>query len=131
LFTLDSGYRFVWLDSGGPITSQLQTVMATVRSTNLAMVGYQVQSFPRFQVPVTMALVQLFNPDLFLPAHHDELLLTLDGKNVTALPDMATEPLLLAIRESMPKTRTAAPLYRTPVCINTRNGDFSVGGRES
>lgn len=128
LFTLDSGFRFVWLDSGGPITPQLQAVMARVRSTNFAIVGYQVQSFPRFQVPVTMSLVQLFNPDLFVPAHHDELLLSLDGKNLTALPDMATEPLLLAIREAMPKIRTAAPLYRTPVCINTRNGAFSVGG---
>ena len=37
------------------------------------------------------ALVELFNPDLFFPAHHDELLTSLDGKSLLDLPDMATE----------------------------------------
>ena len=104
LFTFDSGYRLMWLDSGGPITPTLQAAMETIKSTNLAIVGYNVQAFPRFQVPVTVQLVELFNPDLFFPAHHDELLSSLDGKSLLALPDMATEPLFLAIRDLLPKT---------------------------
>jgi hypothetical protein len=127
LFTFDSGYRLMWLDSGGPITPTLQAAMETIKSTNLAIVGYQVQAFPRFQVPVTMQLVELFNPDLFFPAHHDELLSSLDGKSLILAPDMATEPLFLAIRDSLPKTRMVSALYRTPVLVDIRNGEFSVG----
>src|SRR5260370_30812267 len=96
--------------------------MEEIKSTNLAIVGYTAQWLPRFQVPVTLSLVKLFNPDLFLPAHHDELLSSLDGTSLFALPDMATEPLFLAIRDSMPKTKTVSGLYRQPVCINIRNG---------
>lgn len=128
LFTFDSGYRLLWLDSGGPITPYLQAAMDAIKSTNLAIVGYNVQAFPRFQVPVTLSLIKLFNPDLFLPAHHDELLTSLSGTSLLVLPDMATEPLFLAIRESMPKTKTVSGLYRQPVCVNIRNGAFSMGG---
>jgi hypothetical protein len=117
LFTFDSGYRMVWLDSGGPITSQLRAVMSRVGKTNLAIASYTVQGIPPLQVPVTMALVNLFQPDLFMPCHHDEIIL-LPFKAV--LPDMATEPLRMAIRDTLPNTRSIAPLYRAPVVINTR-----------
>ena len=127
LFTFDSGYRLMWLDSGGPITPTLQAAMETIKSTNLTIVGYNVQAFPRFQVPVTVQLVELFNPDLFFPAHHDELLSSLDGKSLLALPDMATEPLFLAIRDLLPKTSVVSALYRTPVLVDIQNGEFSVG----
>jgi hypothetical protein len=127
LLTFDSGYRVMWLNSGGPITDTLRSAMARLRSTNLAMVGYNVQSFARFQVAPTLALAQLFNPDLFLPAHHDELLTSIDGKNLTVLPDMATEPLFIAMRDVLPRTQTISPIYRTPVLIDTRNGAFRMG----
>lgn len=126
LFTFDTGYRLLWLDSGGPITPTLQAAMDTLKSVNLAIVGYNVQDFPRFQVPVTLNLVNLFNPDIFFPAHHDELVSSLDGQHALILPDMATEPLFLAIREALPKTRTVSGLYRTPVFVDIRNGTFSV-----
>jgi hypothetical protein len=125
LFTFDNGYRLLWLDSGGPITPQLRTVMERVRHTNLAIVAYTVQGLPRVQIGVTLPLVNLFSPDLYLPAHHDELFFT----NQAVLPDMATEPLFMAIRDTLPHTRYASPLYRTPVCINIRTGEFSVGPR--
>lgn len=125
VFTFESGYRMVWLDSAGPITPYLQAAMETIKSTNLAIVGYTAQGFPRFQLPVTLSLVNLFNPDLFLPAHHDEFLFSRDGKSLVAFSDMATEPLFLAMRDSMPKTRTFSGLYRTAVCININNGKIA------
>jgi Adenylate and Guanylate cyclase catalytic domain len=129
LFTFDSGYRLMWLDSAGPITPTLQAAMETIQSTNLAIVGYQAQDFPRFQVPVTMQLVELFNPDLVFPAHHDEYVFSIGGKSIfTVVPDMATEPLFLAIRETLPKTRTLSTLYRTPVLVDIQTGEFRVGG---
>ena len=105
----------MWLDSAGAITPALRAAMAKIKGVNLAIVGYQAQAVARFQVPVTMQLVELFNPDLFFPAHHDELLTSADGKSLFfASPDMATEPLFLAIRESFPKTHPVSALYRTP-----------------
>lgn len=117
LFTFDSGYRMIWLDSGGPITAQMREVMSRIGKTNLAIASYTVQGIPPLQVPVTMALVNLFKPDLFLPCHHDEIVLLPFN---AVLPDMATEPLRMAIRDTRPDTRSLAPLYRSPVVINTR-----------
>jgi hypothetical protein len=126
LFTFDSGYRMVWLDSAGPITQYLQAAMEKLKSTNLAIVGYAAQVFPRYQVPVTLSLINLFNPDMFLPAHHDEFLFTRDGVSLVAFPYMATEPLFQAMRESMPKTKTLSRLYRSAVCININKGEISA-----
>jgi L-ascorbate metabolism protein UlaG (beta-lactamase superfamily) len=120
LFTFDSGYRMIWLDSGGPITAQMRAVMSRIGKTNLAIASYTVQGIPPLQVPVTMALVNLFQPDLFLPCHHDEIVLLPFN---AVLPDMATEPLRMAIRDTRPSTRSLAPLYRSPVVINTRTQD--------
>ena len=131
LLTLDSGYRVMWLDSGGPIVDTLRAVMQRVGSTNLALAGYQVQFAPRFQVPPTLALAQLFNPELFLASHHDELISSIDGTHPLVLPDMATEPLYTAVREVMPETQTLSPIYRTPLVINTRNGKFTLGNLSS
>jgi hypothetical protein len=64
---------------------------------------------------------------VFFPAHHDELLTSLDGKSLLALPDMATEPLFLAVRDLLPKTSVVSALYRTPVLVHIQNGEFSVG----
>ncbi len=125
LFTFDNGYRLLWLDSAGPITSQLQTVMERVRTTNVAIVGYQGQGFARFQVPVTLPLVELFSPDLFLPNHHDEFIV---GRKLV-VPDIATEPLFTAVRDTLPNTQCMSPLFRAPVCINIKTGKFTEGPR--
>jgi len=130
LFTFDKGYRFMWLDSGGPITPQLIGVMNRVGSTNLAIASYTVQGIPDLQVPVTMALAELFQPDVFIPCHHDQIL----GLGKTSLipggfvlPDMATEPLRLEIRNSMPETRAITPIYRAPIVVDMKSEKVSVG----
>ncbi len=128
LFTFDSGYRMVWLDSGGPITPQMISVMNRVGRANLAIASFQVQGIPDNQIPVTMGLVELFDPDIYLPCHHDEIVL-FPIRN--GLPDMATEPLLMAIRDTMPKTRAIAPLYRSPIVVNTKTGRLVEVPRQS
>ena len=77
-----------------------------------------------------MALAELFQPDVFVPCHHDQIL----GFGNTplipggfVLPDMATEPLRLAMRESMPETRAITPIYRTPIVVNLKSGQVSAG----
>ena len=129
LFTFESGYRLVWLDSGGPITPELQATMDRIGQTNLAIASYTVQGVPELQVPVTMALANLFQPDVFIPCHHDQILglaATPQVPGGLALPDMATEPLRLAMRDAMPSTQVLAPLYRDPIVVDTATGAVSA-----
>jgi L-ascorbate metabolism protein UlaG (beta-lactamase superfamily) len=114
LVTIDAGVRILWLDSAGPITDQERELMRRIGSVGVAIVAYQGQFLAAPQIRTTLPLVQLFNPRLYLPAHHDAI--------AGLFPDLGVEPLLSAIRDSLPATRTVAPLYREPVCVDARTG---------
>jgi hypothetical protein len=70
-------------------------------------------------IPLTMEFVRMFKPAVLMPTHHD-------GAPGSGF-DMPTVPLFLKVRDEAPKTRTIAPLYRTPVCINTETKEVFVG----
>jgi L-ascorbate metabolism protein UlaG (beta-lactamase superfamily) len=110
LFTFDSGFRLLFLDSAGPITEEERAVMAKIGRTDVAIVAYQGQYVARAQIAVTLPLLQLFRPATFIPAHHDEI--------AGLFLDLGLEPLLLALRERLPSTRTISPLYLTPICFS-------------
>ena len=113
LITLDTGFRLIYRDSAGPITSHEQEAMVRVGGhTDVAIVAYMGQYAASRQLAATLPLVELYNPRLMLPAHHDEL--------VPFFLDMGIEPLFQAIRDQLPETRTVSRLYREPVCINVR-----------
>ena len=112
LVTLDTGLRILWLDSAGPITEAERELMRRIGGVDVAIVAYQGQFLARPQVATTLPLVRLFRPRLYLPAHHDAI--------AGLFPDLGVEPLFQAIRDSLPDTRTIAPLYRTPVCLDAR-----------
>ena len=113
LLTFDTGFRLLWLDSAGPITEEERRLMARIGRTDAAIVAYQGQYLAERQVATTLPLVKLFGPALYLPAHHDEL--------AGLFLDIGIEPLLMAIRDELPGTRTIAPLYRTPICLKARS----------
>ncbi len=119
LITFDNGYKFMMLDSSGPITDGQRAVMQRIGKVDAASVAYQGYFVPKRQIEGTLPLVELFKPDVFLPNHHDE--------TAGSFPDMGTEPLFMAVREKMPATQSIAPLYRTPVCINIRTKEVFVG----
>ncbi len=110
LFTFDGGFRLIYLDSAGPITDAERDVMARVGRSDVAIVAYQGQYVAQSQVAATLPLVKLFKPDLYLPAHHDEI--------AGLFLDLGLEPLFMAIREQLPGTKMVAPLYLSPVCVN-------------
>jgi L-ascorbate metabolism protein UlaG (beta-lactamase superfamily) len=112
LLTFDTGFRLIWLDSAGPITEQERDLMARVGLTDVAIVAYQGQYLAERQVAATLPLVKLFQPGLYLPAHHDGL--------AGLFLDIGLEPLLMALRDELPAARTIAPLYRSPVCLSAR-----------
>ena len=122
LFSLANGFRVLYLDSAGPITEGERRVMQRIGRVDVAIVAYQGRPLVQEQVRVTMGLAQLFNPRVFIPTHHDEVV----PGTFFFLP---TEPLLMAIRDELPETRGIAPLYRTPICIDTKTGEVFVGDR--
>lgn len=113
LLTLDNGFHLIYRNSAGPITPYEQQAMERIGGrTDVAIVAYIGQYDADRQIATTLPIVELYNPRLMLPAHHDEL--------VPFSLDMGIEPLRMAIRDQLPGTRTASPLYREPVCINVR-----------
>jgi L-ascorbate metabolism protein UlaG (beta-lactamase superfamily) len=110
--TFDSGFRLVWVDSAGPITDFELAYMQRIRRTDVAIVAYAGHYVQETQIPPTFALVQLFNPRFFLPAHHDEI--------AGIFLDLGLEPLFLTFREEMPRVKGIAPLYREPICFDVR-----------
>ena len=86
--------------------------MERIGGVDIAIVAYQGQILARPQVAAALPLVTLFHPQLYLPAHHDEL--------AGLFPDLGIEPLLMAIRDDLPGTRAVATLYRTPICLSAQ-----------
>jgi L-ascorbate metabolism protein UlaG (beta-lactamase superfamily) len=119
LFTFDNGFRLLYRNSAGPITDAEMAFMQHIPDTDLAIIAYQGHVVAEAQISVTVPLVQLYKPGIYLPTHHD----TIAG----AFIDQATEPLFMAIREVMPDTRSISPLYRTPVAVDMVSKKLLIG----
>ena len=120
LVTFDNGFRLLYRNSAGPITDAEHAATAQLGSTDLAIIAYQGHVVAESQIAVTLPLVQLYNPSIYLPTHHD----TAAGFFI----DQATEPLFTAIRDVLPDVRSVSPLYRTPVGVSMESKQLLVGG---
>ena len=112
--TFDDGFRAVWLDSAGPITDALTAYMAKKGHVDLAIVAYVGHYVQETQIPVTMALVNLFKPRFYMPGHHDEI------RDI--FMDLGIEPLFLTMRDQTPSIKGISPLYREAVCFDSHTG---------
>lgn len=113
LFVFDNGFRLIFRNSAGPITAYEQAAMVRIGgSTDVAIVAYNGQYAAERQIAATLPIVKLYNPKLFIPSHHDEIAGT--------FLDIGTEPLFMAIRDTLPGTKSMSPLYRDPICINVQ-----------
>jgi L-ascorbate metabolism protein UlaG (beta-lactamase superfamily) len=108
-FTFATGFTLVWIDSAGPVTDGDRALAKKLGPVDIAIVAYQGHPVSQVQVPVTLALVKLFKPRIFMPAHHDEVFGT--------FVDLGVEPLFEAIQDALPGTQTIAPLHRRPICF--------------
>ncbi len=109
-FTFDTGFKLVWLDSAGPLTDGVRALARKLGPVDIAIVAYQGHPVAQTQVPVTLELVKLFRPRIFMPAHQDQIFGT--------FVDLGVEPLFEAIQEALPGTQTIAPLHQRPYCFN-------------
>jgi L-ascorbate metabolism protein UlaG (beta-lactamase superfamily) len=106
-----NGFKTVLVGSAGPITDGDRTLAQKFGRADIAIIAYQPHPVAEHQVEDTFPLVKLFNPRLYLPAHHDA--------SFGTWLDLGLEPLFMKLRDEMPGTKFAAPLYRSPICIAT------------
>lgn len=111
-FTFDTGFKLLWLDSAGPVTDGDRALAQRLGPVDIAIIAYQGHPVAETQVPVTLELVKLFRPRIFMPSHHDEIF--------GAFVDLGVEPLFEAVQEALPGTRTIAPLHRRAMCFDIR-----------
>jgi L-ascorbate metabolism protein UlaG (beta-lactamase superfamily) len=112
---LRNGFKIVGVGSAGPVTDGDRRMAQELGPVDIAIVAYQPHAVAERQIPDTMALVELFQPKLFLPAHHDH--------SFGVWLDLGVEPLFEKLRDDMPATKFAAPLYRSPICVATGGAD--------
>lgn len=111
LFTFPSGFKLIVRNSAGPITEDEQATLKRIGGrTDVAIVPYMGQYVAQRQLAASLPIAKLYNARVYLPAHHDQLL--------PLFPDIGIEPLLMAIRDSIPGARAYSPLYREPVCFD-------------
>jgi L-ascorbate metabolism protein UlaG (beta-lactamase superfamily) len=109
--TLRDSVKIVTIGSAGPITDGDRELAKKLGRVDIAIIAYQPHPVAEHQVADTMPLVRLFNPKLYLPAHHDAAFGT--------WLDLGLEPLFTVLRDEMKGTKFLAPLYRSPICIAT------------
>jgi L-ascorbate metabolism protein UlaG (beta-lactamase superfamily) len=109
-FTFDTGFKLVWIDSAGPVTDGDRALARKLGPVDIAIVAYQGHPVAQTQIPVTLELVKLFRPRIFMPGHHDQIFGT--------FVDLGVEPLFEAIQDALPGTQTLAPLHRRPNCFD-------------
>jgi L-ascorbate metabolism protein UlaG (beta-lactamase superfamily) len=110
-FTFPGGFKVLWLDSAGPVTDGDRALAAKLGPVDVAILAYSGAAIAKVQVPITMELIKLFRPKLYIPGHHD-------GSWKHSF-DQGPQPLFERLRDEMPGTRFIYPLYRSPICVST------------
>jgi len=109
VFTFEGGFKLLWIDSAGPVTEGDRKLAARVAPVDIGIIAYQGHPVSQIQIPVTLDLVKLFKPKIYLPAHHDQIYGT--------FVDLGVERLFEAVQAALPGTQTIAPLHNKPMCF--------------
>jgi len=112
LITLDSGFRIIYRDSGGRVTDLEKAAMARAGEVDLALVAVAADYLNPLTARQALEHMRLFQPDVYMPAHHDA---PLSGRRSLW---RATEPLFQVLKDDNPNLVTVSRGYREPVCFN-------------
>jgi len=121
VITFDSGFRIAFRDTPGAITDGerrlLDSIHAGGGNVDVAVIAYQGLGPSWVTRNILLPAAELYRPRILLPAHHDQ---------GSAYYPIATAPLFLTLRDKLPDTRGYDPLYRSPVCIDTRTHEVYI-----
>ncbi len=117
--TFDRGITIAFRDSPAAPTDDEhrlveQLTNVTHKPITVAILGYQGDGVRLTIEKVGIPLAKAYRPMLLIPAHQDHI--------GDLYPDIATEPFIEALRSTDPSIKVAAPIYRSPVCVNTLTG---------
>jgi L-ascorbate metabolism protein UlaG (beta-lactamase superfamily) len=128
VITFDDGFRLVYSDTAGVLSGGERVLADSIHAkggkVDLAILGYLDGGFNvNTAIKTAVTKVKIWQPSIFLPSHHH------DGDLLYAwpMPEMPTAPLFEAFRDQGLATRGIEPLYRSPVCVNTKTDEFFVG----
>jgi len=128
VLTFDSGFRLVYSDTAGVLSGGERVLADSIHAgggkIDLAILGYLDGAFSVTRaIRNTLTRVKVWQPGILLPSHsHDG-----DFLYPIPMPEMPMAPLLEALRDQTPNTRGISPLFRSPVCVNTKTGEFFTG----
>jgi hypothetical protein len=121
-FTFPSGYKIVWFDSVGNPNPEERALAKEIAPVDVAIFPWTPHPISETQLSYTFEHIQLFNPKLYLPDHHDSIW--------GVWLDNGLAPLFMKIRDDLPNTNYAEPLYRSAFCLSTsgpNRGEYFQG----
>ncbi len=128
VLTFNSGFRLVYSDTAGELSGGERVLADAIHAgggkIDLAILGYLDGGFSLNRaIKDVLTRVNVWQPSILLPSHFH------DGDLVypIPMPEMPTAPLLEALRDQAPNTRGISPLFKSPICVNTRTGEFAAG----
>lgn len=125
ILTFDDGTTVAFRDTPGAISdserAMFENFHAAGKKIDIGIIAYQGPGTRYTIEKVTMPFLRLYKPSVFLPAHQDE------NQGSGGYPDISTRPLFEVMREEMPDVRGVDPLYRAPICFNTKTRELENG----
>jgi hypothetical protein len=128
VLTFESGFRIVYSDTAGVLSGGERVLADSIHAgggkIDLAILGYLDGGFSVSRaIRNILTRVKVWQPSILLPSHFH------DGDLVypIPMPEMPTAPLLEALRDQTPNTLGISPLFKSPICVNTKTGQFSAG----
>jgi L-ascorbate metabolism protein UlaG (beta-lactamase superfamily) len=114
LITFDDGFRVIYRDSGGRVTTYEKAAMDKLPGVDLALVALSADILNVPTEQQALEHMRLYKSDVFMPAHHD-------GALRGHMPLWrATEPVFQALKDENPKLVTVSAGYREPTCFDTK-----------
>lgn len=110
-FKFPKGFTIVWFDSVGDPNPEERQLASELAPVDVAIFPWTPHPIAETQLAYTFKHLQLFRPKLYLPDHHDSIW--------GVWLDNGLAPLFMKIRDDLPGTEFAEPLYRSAVCIGT------------
>ena len=123
------GFTIAYRDSGGAIGDEERAYVAAHGPVDVAILSINGLPHVAQQLEdVFLPLVELYQPKILIPSHHDELWTNFGGAGLRKLfADVSTELLKERVHDELPATVTAQPGLIEPVTISRDKGDVTVG----
>jgi len=123
------GFTIAYRDSGGAIGDEERAYVAAHGPVDVAILSINGLPHVAQQLEdVFLPLVELYQPKILIPSHHDELWTNFGGAGLRKLfADVSTELLKERVHDELPATITAQPGLIEPVTISRDKGDVTVG----